>query len=124
MNRSMESSKKFFAIFDRFLLSGLGGGVIGLCLLTGGFIFVWQNPPSPAPTITQTAVGLSGVSTATPTAPISQFPTAILFPTITPTVEGVVPTSPMPSVPSPVPVSGNTAPPTGKIVFTCFVNQI
>ena len=124
MNQPRESSKKFFAIFDRFLLSGLGCGVIGLCLLTGGFIFVWQNPPSPAPTITQTPVGLSGSSTVTPTAPISQFSTATLFPTITPTVEGVIPTSLMPSVPSPVPVSGNTAPPTGKIVFTCFINQI
>ena len=120
----MQSSRKFFAVFDRFLLSGLGCGVIGLCVLMGGFIFVWQNPPRPVPTVTQTLVGLSNVSTVTPTAPDSGLSTATLFPTITPTVEGVVPTSLIPSIPSPVPVSGNTAPPTGKIVFTCFINQI
>jgi hypothetical protein len=109
MNQSKESSRKFFAIFDRFLLSGLGCGVIGLCILMGGFIFVWQNPPEPVPTLT--AAGLSDIPTVTPTAPVSGFPTATLFPTFTPTVEGVIPTS---LIPSPVPVSGNVAPPSGN----------
>src|ERR1700752_1737591 len=119
MNQSKESSRKFFAIFDRLVLSGLGCGVIGLCLLMGGFIFVWQNPPKPVPTLTP--AGLSDIPTVTPTGPVSQFPTATGFPTFTPTVEGAIPTS---LIPSPIPVSDNIAPPSGKIVFTCFINQI
>ena len=120
INTMDSSSRKLIAIFDRFLLSGLGCGVIGLCVLMGGFIYVWQNPPSPAPTVTQTSVDNPVISTITPTSPVSGFSTATSFPTLTPTVVGAIPTS---QIPSPVPI-GNTSPPTGKIVFTCFVNQI
>ena len=116
---AMKSPKKLIAIFDRFLLSGLGCGVIGLCVLMGGFVYVWQNPPKPV--LTSTPIDVSNLFTVTPTAPFQNSLTATPFPTFTPTVVGVVPTS---LIPSPVPDAGNTAPPSGKIVFTCFINQI
>src|SRR5574341_608966 len=119
----MESPQKLIPILDRFLLGGLGCGVFGLCILLGAFVYIWQNPPRPVPTATQTPLSLVGFSTVTPassTTPVSNSATPTLSPTITPTVQGTLPST---LIPSPVPQFDNS-PPTGKIVFTCFINQI
>ena len=113
----MESPQKLFPILDRFLLGGLGCGVFGICILLGAFVYIWQNPPVPRSTATQTPVGFAGL----PTVPVFDFPTATLSPAGDPTLEGTLaPTL----IPSSVPSSGVSSSLPGKIVFTCFINQI
>ena len=106
-----ESSKKFLSIFDAFLIGGLGCGVLGLCILMGGFVYAWQNPP--VPRSTSTPVGFSDSPTISPavTNPFFDLSTPTLFPTIVPGL-----------IPSPIPGDGSSS--SGKIVFTCFMNQI
>ncbi|MCI0556448.1 MAG: DPP IV N-terminal domain-containing protein [Anaerolineae bacterium] len=103
----MESRKKFLSVFDAFLIGGLGCGVIGLCILMGGFVYVWQNPPVPHSTSTQ--VEFSGSPTVT--TPFFDLSTPTIFPTIIPSL-------------FPSPISGDGSSSSGKIVFTCFINQI
>src|SRR6266496_2939588 len=120
----MDSSQKFFATFDKFLFGGLGCGVIGLCLLGLGFVYTFRNPPQPRPTTTP--MGLDGLSTATPGPTISSpqgVPTLSLltpspFPTMTITPQGTLPVAPTSGA-----NFGNN-PPSGKIVFTCFTQQV
>jgi Tol biopolymer transport system component len=128
------NTNKLIATFDKFLFSGLGCGVFGLCILMGGFVFVWQNPPKP--NLTSTPLGLSHSLTITSNAPTSATNAAtpvpgVLTATVFPTFTSVVPaatigggTLPPSSIPTPVANIGNTSPPFGKIVFTCFVKQI
>lgn len=120
----MNVPEKFTSTFDKFLIGGIGCGVFGLCILLGGFVYVWQNPPRPQPASTQTPLGFIGPSTVTPTAPVLNFLTPTLFPTLTPAVT-LIPEGTLPStvIPSPVP-QFDDSPPTGKIVYTCFINQI
>jgi TolB protein len=110
-------NKKLFATFDTFLFGGLGCGVLGLCILGIAFVYTFRNPPRPRPT--ETPAGLN----AQPTAPlISVTPTlSILTPSPFPTLT-LAPTNEIPFV-TPGANFGNT-PPTGKIVFTCYINQI
>src|SRR5215207_10481114 len=121
----MRLPEKFNPIFDKFLLGGLGCGLIVLCILMAGFFFIWQNPPRPAPTTTQTPLG--GLSTGMPgptATPLFLFATPTVLPTgfatLPPTQAGELPGT---SIPSPV-LSFDDSPPVGKIVFTCFVEQI
>ena len=109
----MESSKKFLSIFDAFLIGGLGCGVLGLCILMGGFVYVWQNPP--VPRAAATPVGISGLPTIQPanTAPVFDFSTPTFDVALSPTL-----------IPSPIPGLGDGFSSSGKIVFTCFINQI
>lgn len=109
----MEPVKKFFPAFDIFLIGGLGCGVFGLCILFGAFVYIWQNLPRPRSIATQTPVGFAGL----PTVPVFDFPTATVSPAIIPTPDGTL--SPT-LIPSSAP--GSALP--GKIVFTCFINQI
>ena len=113
----MDQSKKFFATLDKFLLAGLGCGVIGLCILGFGFIYTFRNPPGPRPT--DTPMGLISLSTPTldSVAPTSSAFTPSPFPTLTLTPQGNIP------LPTAGANFGNT-PPVGKIVFTCYINQI
>src|SRR5687768_9481444 len=106
----MESLKKFLPVFDVFLIGGLGCGVLGLCLLIGVFFYIWRNPPVPRPSATPD--GLAEL----PTAPAFDFLTATLVPA-NPTLDATL-------VPTPIPpfVSNSSIP--GKIVFTCFIDQI
>jgi tol-pal system beta propeller repeat protein TolB len=106
----MESSKKFLPIFDALLASGLGCGVLGLCLLMCGFLYIWQNPSltRPAPT----PVGLAGSPTISPVS------TAPFFDLATPTSNIALPPT---LISSPISGDGSSA---GKIAFTCFINQI
>ena len=114
----MDSPKKLFSTIDKFLLAGLGCGLIGLCVLTFGFIYTFRNPPRPGPT--DTPLGLGELSTATPASitPTLSILTPTLFPTLTPTPPGILPT-----VPFLPPDFGNDSP-SGRIVFTCYIQQI
>jgi Tol biopolymer transport system component len=119
----MDSSKEFFQKLDKFLIAGLGCGIIGLCCLAFGFIYTFRNPPTQRPAATLTAVGTSAPAVVTPGSgdPLSLTPTLplltpTLFPTLPPEGEGE-------ATAAPLPVFGGTAP-TGKIVFTCYVQQI
>jgi Tol biopolymer transport system component len=123
----MKLPAKFNPLFDRFLLGGLGCGFVALCFLISGFFYIWQNPPRASSTSTAPASG--GLATATPGAtatPLFQFATPSPLPggfataSQIPTQASATPGS---VIPSPVPQS-ISAPPTGKIVYTCFVNQI
>jgi tol-pal system beta propeller repeat protein TolB len=110
----MESLKKYLPTFDLLLFGGLGCGALALCVLGSLFVYIWQNPPRPA---AETPVG--GPPTITPgiTTPGFEIPTPTLSPTLVPTVDGVLsPTLAPTFIPNP---DGR-----GKIVFTCYVNQI
>src|SRR5687768_4945319 len=121
----MKFPAKFNPLFDRFLLGGLGCGLVALCFVISAFFYIWQNPPRPGPTSTPTVFEELTPVTPGPTAtPLFQFATPSVlptgFPTLTPTQPGATPGS---LIPSPVPQSFNS-PPTGNIVFTCYINQI
>src|SRR5512146_134861 len=124
----MTPPENFNPLFDKFLIGGLGCGLIVLCILVGSLFVIWQNPPGARSTSTFLAIG--NVSTLTPgpsPTALFQFATPTLLPpgfatlTITPEQAGT-PASTIQAA-SPVPQFGG-APPTGKIVYTCFVNQI
>lgn len=115
----MESLKKFLSAFDVLLVGGLGCGVFGLCILMGAFVYIWQNPPVPRSPATQTSIGFAGLPTVTP--PVLDFPTATLPPATVPTLDGAVSPTLLPSF---VPSFGAGSSPSGKIVYTCFINQI
>jgi TolB protein len=110
----MDSSKKFFQTLDKFLIAGLGCGVIGLCCLATGFVYTFRNPPNARLVPTQTAPGTTVFSTLTP---VSSTPT--FSPALTPvgaTEAGV-------STPVPNPNTDNNAA-TGRIAFTCYIQEI
>ena len=100
----MESPRKILPVLDAFLIGGLGCGVLGLCILAGVFVYVWQNPPGAR---TESPPVASPVATVGAT-PILDFSTPTLAQTIVPSL--------IPSLP------GSSA--GGKIVFTCFIEQI
>jgi Tol biopolymer transport system component len=123
----MKPPAKINPLFDKFLLGGLGCGFILLCILMSGFFYAWQNPPRPRPTSTQLPVGSFSTITPGPTptsllqfATPGEFPTAFPSASQTPTQIGTLP-SPQSSAPD---IQFDDLPPTGKIVFTCFVDQI
>jgi len=105
----MESSKKILSIFDAFLIGGLGCGVIGLCILAGVFVYIWQNPPVPRATPAQVEFSGSPIGSPVVTTPFVDLSTPTLSPTIVPSVVSA-------------PIPGSSA--GGKIVFTCFIEQI
>ncbi len=125
----MKFPAKFNPLFDRFLLGGLGCGFIALCVVISAFFYIWQNPPQPGPTATLFVPDGLGTVTPGPTAtPLFQFATPSGLPTESP----IVPQTPTQAtslpdvvVPSPVPQGQfDNTPPKGKIVFTCFIDQI
>lgn len=121
----MKFPAKFNPLFDRFLLGGLGCAFIALCFVISAFFYIWQNPPRPGPTPTPLLPEALHTATSVPTAtPLFQFVTPAVLPTdfltMTPSIMSPTPGS---LVPSPVPQSFSS-PPRGKIVFTCFINQI
>src|SRR5512139_3833914 len=115
----MDSSKKFFQTFDKFLIAGLGCGVIGLCCLATGFVYTFRNPPNARPVPTQTVPGTTAFSTVTSG---SATPTlSILTPTFFPTLTPGSATEASISTPVPNPDTGNGNGPTGRIAFACYV---
>jgi Tol biopolymer transport system component len=124
----MKFPQKFNPAFDKFLVGGLGCGLIVLCVLLSSFFIIWQNPPRPVPTATLAAPGAEGPSTsdpgATPTS-LLQFSTASPLPSGFPTLTPAQGTASAATAGSPVPQGQyGDSPPTGQIVFTCFINQI
>ena len=115
----MESLKKYLSTFDLLLFGGLGCGALVLCILGSMFVYLWQNPPASRSVVTQTPLGLS--SPPAGTAPVLDLATATLAPTLVPTLDGAVPPTPVPSL-LPDPDGGPSE--AGKIVFTCYINQI
>ena len=115
----MQPSNKLFSTFDKFLLAGLGCGVILLCGLGGWIYYIMNTLPVPRSDATQTA----NVDFPTMTSSVSVFdyPTATLILTSFPTSDGLL--SPAP-IPSSNPNFFDGAPPSGRIVFTCYVKQI
>ena len=125
----MKFPAKFNPLFDRFLLGGLGCGFIALCFVISAFFYVWQNPPQPglSPTL-PVFEGLTTVAPGPTATPLFQFATPSVMPTGFPTTEQTstpVVVTPGNVIPSPAPQSeyAGTAP-KGKIVFTCFIDQI
>ena len=99
----MDSQNKIVAAFDKTLLVGLGCGVLVLCGIIAWFAYIVQNLPVPSSEFTQIAV--IDPSTQISNSQILQFSTS----------------TPLP--PTSIP-NFNDSPPTGKIVFTCYVKQI
>ena len=112
-----EPTKRFLATFDKLLIAGLGCGLIGLCLLACGFIYTFRNPPGPQPTETQLVLQPGVLATVTPDSatPTLSILTPTQLPILTPTV--------VEDFPLPLPGFGEGAP-SGRIVFTCYVQQI
>src|SRR5512138_227360 len=108
-----ELLKKYLPAVDKFLLGGLGCGLILLCILATSFFFIWQNPPQSRPTSAQTQLAVGGAATATagPTAtPLLPFTT----PSALPTETGIPGSTPI----STAAVSNyDNSPPAGHIVF-------
>ncbi len=115
------SSRRFFRIFDKLLIAGLAIGVISLCCLASAFAYTFANPPGARPTATQTVPGTTVWSTETPSLATSTL--SIETPTFFPTLTPAAPTEAGISTPVPNTNTDNGAP-TGKIVFTCYVQQI
>jgi TolB protein len=115
------SSKRFFQTFDKFMIAGLGCGVIGLCCLASAFVYTFANPANAHPAITETLAGTTVISTVTPgpMTPTLSIETSTPFPTLTPGA----PTEAGISTPVPNPDTNNSSL-AGRIVFTCYVQQI
>lgn len=123
----MKFSAKFNSAFDKYLVGGLGCGLIVLCVLLSSFYVIWQNPPRSRPTATQALLGPGGMPVtpgpsptalfqfATPTDQLAGLPTDLAEPSAT--------LPPAGAIPSPVP-QFDPSPPRGKIVFTCFIGGI
>jgi TolB protein len=108
----MSETRKLLTTFDKILIAGTGCGVIGICSLGVVLYYMVMNPPNQSPTPIPT------FSLETASAPTLDLSTQAL----TPTLElGVLPAT---LIPTPVPNFGSNIPAVGKIVFTCYINQI
>jgi len=109
---------KLLSTFDKLLLGGLGCGVIVLCVIAGWIFYIGQSlAASPQ---TQPTVGPVEISSPTPLPLIPDLSTPTLSPEIFPSLEATESVL----VPSPIPGFFGDTPPTGKIVFVCYVKQI
>jgi TolB protein len=111
----MQSRLNSISAFDKYLFGGLGCGVLMLCVIGSWLAYIMTNLPVPG---SPRAVPSTSNSSLTPNAVIPDLSTATTFPTIpfTATVSS--------QTPSPLPPTFEANPPTGKIVFTCYINQI
>lgn len=112
----MKTPNRLLSKFDKFLLGGLGCGLLILCALGAWFVYIINVLPVP----TSNQVTNADLPTLTPLAFNSIFPTATLLPPLTPTLESSLPTV----IPSPLPAFFGETHPSGKIAFACYVNQI
>lgn len=120
------TSKRFFQTFDKFLIAGLGCGVIGLCCLASAFAYTFSNPPDARQTSTETLPQTTVLSSVTPSliTPGTGTPTlSITTPTVFPTLSAVTATEAQIATPVPNPSTGN-GDLGGRISFTCYVQQI
>lgn len=108
----MDSQNKIVSAFDKTLLVGLGCSVLVLCGIIAWFAYIVQNLPVPSSESTQVAI--TNPPTQPPNSQILQSSTSTPPPTAT------IPTS----IPFPIPSFGDSPPPTGKIVFACYIKHI
>lgn len=113
----MEIFKEPLSPFDKFLFGGLGCGILVLCIVGAWIFYIMFNLPVPASSDTQVAETL--VPTVTPATSLPGYSTATLIPTLPPTTEGSFPT-----IPPPLPTFFGDTPPSGRIAFTCYIDQI
>lgn len=112
----MSAPQKYLSSFDKILIAGILLGIMGICALTFVFYFLWVNPSgdrsestsfdrlAPTPTVELSASDLAATLSA-----------GNVTATATPAV----------AVPSPTSSFFDAKPPlSGRIVFTCFVDQI
>jgi len=102
---------------NKLLLGGLGCGLLLVCAVAGYGVYILQNlrvSPPPAPTV-------DSVSLATPTA-LFNFQTA--EPALQTSIPSTEETALLTLIPSPIPGFFGDTPPTGRIAFACYVNQI
>jgi tol-pal system beta propeller repeat protein TolB len=111
----MRTFNKQLSTFDKFLLGGLGCGVVVFCIIGGWIFYIANNLPGPRSAATQSAA--IDFVTATALAPFPEYLTATLIPTLAPTVDASL-------VPSPAPVFSDGVPPSGKIAFACYIKQV
>ena len=118
----MEFLKKYLTTLDLFLFGALGCGALVLCVLGSAFVYIWQNPPRSS--AIETPIGTAGLPTITPPGSTPVFDlatsTATQSPTLVPSLDGTSTPTPMPTF---LPDLGGASV-SGKIVFTCYVNQI
>ena len=115
----MEFLKKYLSTFDLLLFGGLGCGALVLCILGSVFVYLWQNPPGEPGSVTETPL-VAGSPPAL-TAPVSGIPTATGVPSLVPTLDELLSPTPIQTA---IPDSGGGSSEGGKIVFTCYINQI
>src|SRR5512139_281050 len=101
-------SKSFMQTFDKFMIAGLGCGVIGLCCLASAFVYTYINPPNARPAPTETVPGTTVFSTVTPGLITPTF--SIETPTLLPTLTPGAPTEAGISTPAPNPNTGGSGP--------------
>ena len=113
----MQPSNRLLSTFDKLLLGGLGCGVIVLCVIAGWIFYIGQSltaSPRSQPTVDPVLI-------SSPTHPIINLDPAPISPTPSSTLEAIPQVT---SIPSPIPGFFGDTPPTGKIVFVCYVKQI
>ena len=113
---SMQIFKAPLTQFDKFLFGGLGCGILVLCILGGWIFYILQNMPVPRSNATE----IVEAPTNTPVGILPGLPTPTLLPTFPPTEAGSLPTE----LPAPLPTFIGETQPSGKIVFTCYIEQI
>lgn len=114
---SMQSRLKSISIFDKYLFGGLGCGVLVLCVIGSWLAYIMTNLPVP---------GSPRAVPSTSTANFSSTPNAVIPDLSTETPPPTNPFTPvvLTEMASPLPPTFEANPPTGKIVFTCYVNLI
>lgn len=113
----MRQAVNSVSVFDKYLFGGLGCGVLILCVIGSWLAYIMTNLPVPGSPRAISATSTAN-SPATPNAVIPNSSTPTSFPTLlfTPTAFTETPSAP--------PSTFEANPPVGKIVFTCYVNQI
>lgn len=107
----MSAPRKILTTFDKVLIAGIILGVLGICVLTIVFYFIWVNPP-------RQNAGPTPFGGATATLDISAPDLASTL------AAGNVTATPTVGVATPAPSFSGDASLNGRIVFTCFVQQI
>jgi TolB protein len=112
----MGPPNKLIPTFDKFLLGGTGCGILILCALVGVFYCLWKNPSASRSPLMPTETFIHSAGSPISPTPALDIPTITSAPT-TDTKPSSTPSSPNLNI-------GDNPFPTGKIVFTCFIDEI
>jgi TolB protein len=107
----MRKTTRIITTFDKILLAGSGCGMILLCIVLGVLAYLWQNPTAAREQIAPEDELVFLTLAPAATLPAVEIPTAI-------------PTAVELPVASPAPDLWGDLPTSGKIVYTCFIQQI